>query len=153
MYIHNQIIKNIPGVTEICAAEDAWRDHSEANPNKAGKAPNPEVVGQDYFYSKSDDPYDFQGYDDTGDISGYMTPEETREHLTWEAKSIELYNAWQQAIADNPYAQKATVLDYNSYNKPTEGTVKALARLEAGDDYKAVLDEYEANPGAPVGDF
>ena len=153
MYIHNQIIKNIPGVIEICAAEDAWHEHNEANPNKAGKAPNVEVVGESYFYYESDDPVDFQGYDDTGEIVGYMTPDETRAYLAWDAKSTELYNAWQQAIADNPYGQKALMLDLSDWNKPTEGTVKALARLEAGDDYKAVLDEYEANPGGPIGDF
>ena len=27
MYIHNRVIESIPGVAEICAAEETWQEH------------------------------------------------------------------------------------------------------------------------------
>ena len=46
MYIHNHVIENIPGVAEICAAEETWQEHEGKNPNQAGKSLNIEVVGK-----------------------------------------------------------------------------------------------------------
>lgn len=145
MYIRNRIIESIPGVAEICAAEDALQEHAKKNPNQAGKSLNVEVVGTPKY--DPNDPFAFYGEDDLDDP---MTVKETKEYLAWWNESLDLYKAWQQTIADNPYAQKAIHLDLDSRTKPTAGTVRALKRLNAGDGYKAVLDEYEAEPGEPI---
>lgn len=148
MYIRNRIIESIPGVAEICAAEDALQEHAKKNPNQAGKSLNVEVVGTPKY--DPNDPFAFCGEDDLYDP---MTVEETKKCLAWEAESVALYKALQQTIADNPYAQRAILLDLASRRMPTEGSARAIKRLNAGDDYKVVLDEYEADPGAPIGDI
>lgn len=148
MYIHNHVIENIPGVAEICAAEEAWQEHESKNPNQAGKSLNIEVVGKPE--PDPNDPFAFCGEDDLYDP---MTVEETKEYLAWWDTSVALYKALQQTIADNPYAQQAILLDLTSRTKPTEGSARAIKRLNAGDDYRAVLDEYEADPGKPIGDI
>lgn len=140
MYIRNRILESIPGVVEICEAEEAWREYERENPNKEGKMPNAAVVG----------PPDI--IDDLDEVFGEMTVEDTKKYLAWWDKNLELYAAYMKLIETYPYAQKAICLDIAMRNEPREGTIKAIERLTAGDDYKAVLDEYEANPGDRIGD-
>lgn len=149
MYIYNEVIKSIPGVKEICEADEALSKSNDAEPNY-GEVLNPEVVGENYYVSENPSPIDFQGIDD---LSTVMSVEDSKAYLKWQEENMTLYKACEQLKANYPYAVKALALDIRDYRNPTTGSEKALARLNAGDDYKAVLEEYEANPGYPVGDY